>query len=145
MKTNANAKPTNPAGRVIGFDAHLDTFTAALLQGPTPAAAGLEKLFNQVPMGPLHETEHFAHGRQGFVGLGQRMQQVLPQQLNPDVSEQIASQVARAGSWTSGFCFSVMLALMIMMSGGSFFSLNQVSCLWAWIKRDILRFETQKN
>src|SRR5690242_21658017 len=53
MKTNANAKPTNPAGRVIGFDAHPDTFTAALLRGPTPAAAELEKLFNQVPMGQL--------------------------------------------------------------------------------------------
>src|SRR5690348_5761844 len=53
MKTNANAKPTNPAGRVIGFDAHPDTFTAALLRVPTPAAAELEKLFNQVPMGQL--------------------------------------------------------------------------------------------
>jgi transposase len=50
MKTNANA---NHAGRVIGFDAHPDTFTAALLQGPTPAAAVTEKIFNKVPMGQL--------------------------------------------------------------------------------------------
>src|ERR1019366_8200901 len=47
---NANA---NHAGRVIGFDCHPDTFTAALLQGPTPAAAVLEKTFNKVPMGQL--------------------------------------------------------------------------------------------
>jgi transposase len=50
MKKNANA---NLAGRVIGFDAHPDTFTAALLQGPTPAAAVLEKTFKQVPMAQL--------------------------------------------------------------------------------------------
>ena len=49
MKTNANEKH---AGRVIGFDSHPDSFTAALLQGPTPAAV-LEKMFNQVPMGQL--------------------------------------------------------------------------------------------
>jgi transposase len=39
--------------RVIGLDAHPDTFTAALIRGPTPAAAVVEKLFNQVPMGQL--------------------------------------------------------------------------------------------
>ena len=50
MNKNANA---NFAGRVIGFDCHPDTFTAALLQGPTPAAAVLEKMFNKVPMGQL--------------------------------------------------------------------------------------------
>ena len=48
MKRNANL-----LWRVIGFDSHPDTFTAALLQGPTPAAAVLEKTFNQVPMGQL--------------------------------------------------------------------------------------------
>ena len=48
MNQNANLD-----GRVIGFDSHPDTFTAALLQGPTPAAAVLEKTFNQVPMGQL--------------------------------------------------------------------------------------------
>jgi transposase len=50
MKKNANEKH---AGRVIGFDSHPDSFTAALLQGPTPAAAVLEKMFNKVPMGRL--------------------------------------------------------------------------------------------
>jgi transposase len=50
MNKNANA---NLAGRVIGFDSHPDSFTAALLQGPTPAAAVLEKMFNKVPMGQL--------------------------------------------------------------------------------------------
>lgn len=49
---NENAK-TNCTRRVIGLDAHPDTFTAALLQGPTPAAAVLEKTFNQVPMARL--------------------------------------------------------------------------------------------
>ena len=53
MKKNANANHANHAGRVIGLDAHPDTFTAALLQGPTPAAAVLEKMFNKVPMGQL--------------------------------------------------------------------------------------------
>jgi transposase len=53
MKKNANEKPATPAGRVIGLDAHPDSFTAALLQGPTPAAAQLEKMFNQVPLGQL--------------------------------------------------------------------------------------------
>ena len=50
MNQNTN---TNLAGRVIGFDSHPDSFTAALLQGPTPAAAMVEKMFNQVPMGQL--------------------------------------------------------------------------------------------
>jgi transposase len=39
--------------RVIGLDSHPDTFTAALLRGPTPAAAITEKIFNQVPLGQL--------------------------------------------------------------------------------------------
>ena len=53
MKKNANEKHADHAGRVIGFDSHPDSFTAALLQGPTPAAAELEKMFNKVPMGQL--------------------------------------------------------------------------------------------
>jgi len=48
MKKNANL-----TGRVIGLDSHPDSFTAALLQGPTPAAAVLEKTFNKVPMAQL--------------------------------------------------------------------------------------------
>ena len=39
--------------RVIGFDCHPDSFTAAVLRGPTPAAALVEKMFNKVPMDRL--------------------------------------------------------------------------------------------
>jgi transposase len=39
--------------RVIGFDSHPDTFTAAFLRGPTPVAAVVEKTFNKVPMAQL--------------------------------------------------------------------------------------------
>ena len=39
--------------RVIGFDAHPDSFTAAILRGPTPAAAVVEKTFHKVPMSQL--------------------------------------------------------------------------------------------
>jgi len=48
MNQNATANP-----RVIGLDSHPDTFTAALLSGPTPAAAVTEKVFNQVPLAQL--------------------------------------------------------------------------------------------
>jgi transposase len=43
----------NPVQRVIGLDAHPDSFTAALIRGPTPAAAIVEKVFNKVPMAQL--------------------------------------------------------------------------------------------
>jgi transposase len=39
--------------RVIGLDAHPDSFTAALVRGPTPAAAVVEKIYNKVPLGQL--------------------------------------------------------------------------------------------
>ena len=39
--------------RVIGFDSHPDSFTAAVLRGPTPAAAVVEKVFNKVPLAQL--------------------------------------------------------------------------------------------
>ena len=39
--------------RVIGLDAHPDSFTAAVIRGPTPAAAVVEKTFNKVPLGQL--------------------------------------------------------------------------------------------
>jgi transposase len=58
-----DAKPQNPVERVIGFDGHPDSFTAALLQGRTPAGAIVEKTFNKVPMAQLqswakkHTTE----------------------------------------------------------------------------------------
>ena len=54
---------TKSAERVIGLDGHPDSFTAALLSGPTPAAAIVEKVFNKVPLGQLeswaqkHTTE----------------------------------------------------------------------------------------
>jgi transposase len=44
---------TSKVERVIGFDSHPDTFTAALLRGPTPAAAVTEKVFNKLPLGHL--------------------------------------------------------------------------------------------
>lgn len=44
---------TDPVDRVIGFDAHPDTFTAALVRGPTPAAAVVERCFNKVPLRQL--------------------------------------------------------------------------------------------
>ena len=52
-----------PVERVIGLDSHPDTFTAAILRGPTPAQAVTEKTFNRVPTGKLigwaqkHTTE----------------------------------------------------------------------------------------
>lgn len=49
-KMNQNA---NSIGRVIGLDSHPDSFTAALIAGQTPAAALVEKTFNQVPMAQL--------------------------------------------------------------------------------------------
>ncbi len=48
MKTNENENT-----RVIGLDAHPDSFTAASLCGQTPAAAVVEKMFNKVPIGQL--------------------------------------------------------------------------------------------
>lgn len=47
MKTNAQTQ------RVIGFDSHPDSFTAAILQGSSPAAAIVEKMFNKVALGQL--------------------------------------------------------------------------------------------
>lgn len=44
---------TNNVERVIGFDAHPDSFTAAVLRGPTPASAVTEKTFNKLPMSRL--------------------------------------------------------------------------------------------
>src|SRR5512134_2818751 len=43
----------NDVERVIGFDAHPDSFTAAALRGRTPAEAWTEKVFNKVPLGQL--------------------------------------------------------------------------------------------
>ncbi len=54
---------SKPVERVIGLDAHPDSFTAAMLRGPTPVAAVVEKTYNKVPMARLqgwaqkHTTE----------------------------------------------------------------------------------------
>jgi len=42
MEQNSIPKPPLQ-GRVVGFDCHPDTFTAALLQGKTPAEAIVQK------------------------------------------------------------------------------------------------------
>lgn len=42
-----------PVERVIGLDAHPDSFTAAVLRGPTPAAAIVEKVFHKLPISHL--------------------------------------------------------------------------------------------
>ena len=42
-----------PVERVIGLDAHPDSFTAAIVRGPTPAAALVEKTFHKLPIGQL--------------------------------------------------------------------------------------------
>src|SRR5689334_20528740 len=44
---------TNSFERVIGLDSHPDTFTAATLRGPTPAAAIVETTFHKLPLGQL--------------------------------------------------------------------------------------------
>lgn len=44
---------SQPVERVIGFDGHPGSFTVALLRGPTPAAAIVEKIYNKVPMEQL--------------------------------------------------------------------------------------------
>jgi transposase len=46
-------KPQPQFARVVALDVHPDSFTAALVRGPTPLAAIVEKLFNKVPMSQL--------------------------------------------------------------------------------------------
>jgi len=47
MNTSTNTS------RVVGLDAHPDSFTATILSGLTPASAVVEKMFNKVPLGQL--------------------------------------------------------------------------------------------
>ena len=47
---NHQIEPVQP---VIGFDSHPDSFTAAIVQGPTPAAALVKKTFTKIPMAQL--------------------------------------------------------------------------------------------
>ena len=44
---------SKPVERVIGLDSHPDSFTAAILCGPTPAAAVVEKIYHKVAMAQL--------------------------------------------------------------------------------------------
>ena len=46
-------KETSSVERVIGLDAHPDSFTAAVIRGPTPAAAVIEKTFHKLPVNQL--------------------------------------------------------------------------------------------
>jgi len=50
---NTNTKSIDPNRRIIGLDAHPDTFTAALIRGQTPAQAEVEKVFNKINMRQL--------------------------------------------------------------------------------------------
>ncbi len=52
-RINTMDQNTLSVKRVIGLDAHPDTFTAAIVQGPTPAAALVEKLFNKISLRQL--------------------------------------------------------------------------------------------
>jgi len=46
-------KTTQIPGRTIGLDSHPDSFTAAMLQGQTPASAVVENVYNKVPITQL--------------------------------------------------------------------------------------------
>jgi len=48
-----NEKTQPEFERVVSLDVHPDSFTAALIRGPTPLAAVVEKVFNKVPMSQL--------------------------------------------------------------------------------------------
>jgi transposase len=51
MKKNKTSEQAE--GRVIGLDAHPDSFTAAIVRGPTPLSAIVEKTSDKVPMRQL--------------------------------------------------------------------------------------------
>jgi transposase len=63
MTDQQTTKTANTFERVIGFDSHPDSFTAALVRGPTPAAAVVEKTCHKLAMDQLqnwarkHTTE----------------------------------------------------------------------------------------
>ena len=59
MNPHTTCKTPEPCeSRVIGFDSHPDTFTAALISGKTPAEAVVLKVFNKVPMPQLQSWAH---------------------------------------------------------------------------------------
>src|SRR5215467_387115 len=51
-KQNMNEQ-TQAVERIIGLDSHPESFTAAVVSGPTPAAAVIEKVFNKIAMAQL--------------------------------------------------------------------------------------------
>lgn len=53
MEPPTAPSPPAPSRRVIGLDAHPDTFTAAVLAGPTPALAVTEQVFHRIPLNQL--------------------------------------------------------------------------------------------
>lgn len=55
--------------RVIGFDAHPDSFTAVLLRGSTPAQAVTEKFFNKLPISELKDWAKKHTGPQDLIVL----------------------------------------------------------------------------
>jgi transposase len=55
--------------RLIGFDSHPDSFTAAQMRGQTPAQAVTEKVFNQVPMDQLQSWAQKHTGPQDLIVL----------------------------------------------------------------------------
>jgi hypothetical protein len=91
--------------RVIGLDAHPDTFTAAILRGPTPAAAITEKTFHRVPWNRLQswlerhcgQADVFALeaiGRSGPTLVDQGLQNRQPSAARSDPTEWIERQSA---------------------------------------------------
>jgi len=49
---HTDTTPQTP-GRTVGFDSHPDSFTAAVLQGQTPAQAVVENIYHKVPLKQL--------------------------------------------------------------------------------------------
>ena len=63
-----NPEP-NSVQRVIGLDAHPDSFTAAIVSGPTPAAACVEKVFDHIPLARLQSWAEKQTRAQDLIGL----------------------------------------------------------------------------
>lgn len=62
-------KKTIKSSRVIGFDSHPDSFTAAIIRGQTPADAVIEKIFHKIPMHQLTRWASKHLGAQDLVVL----------------------------------------------------------------------------
>jgi transposase len=53
MEQNSMLQMQTQTGRIVGLDGHPDSFTAALVQGRTPAEALTQQVFHKVPIGRL--------------------------------------------------------------------------------------------